>query len=106
VTALPKVYVTPFGRRSSTDVEGGLVTEAGDVLWTHASSLPGSPNEGRSAPGGGWLRADLTTTFSGRRNRLAELYPDGYEVVEVEHWRQLPAHLVAVLDARAGDVSP
>ncbi|WP_018502923.1 hypothetical protein [Parafrankia discariae] len=86
---LPKVYVAPFGAWPHGDIIGGLITEDGTVLWGHVSS---------SAE---WLRADLTTSFENRRDTLDQRYPDGYEVVTVDHWRQLPAHLVTALDPPA-----
>lgn len=85
MTTRPKVYVAPFGRWGSEDIAGGLVTETGEVLWEHISSNTD------------WLRHDLTETAR-RRADLEARYPDGYEVVEVEHWRKLPDHLVKILD--------
>jgi hypothetical protein len=50
------------------DVAGRLHTADGEMLWVHVSSSPG------------FLRSDLTTGFTDRRETLAARYPGGYEV--------------------------
>ena len=77
------VYVVVTGGFGS-DVVGELVHPDREQLWGHMSSSQG------------WLRRDLTDGFEDRREKLAAMFPDGYEVVEVGLDDPLPepiAHL-------------
>lgn len=73
--AKPVLTIRVHRRPDTTDVWGQLLDpdpNSAVPLWGHVSS-----NDDL-------LRGDLTTTFTARREALAQRFPDGYEVVLVE----------------------
>lgn len=74
----PVVYVVVLVQWPAGDVSGSLVSPDHGVLFSHLSSNVG------------WLQSDLTTRFRERRQRLEDLFPDGYDVQLIRAEDDLP----------------
>lgn len=76
------VYVIVETEWESGDTGGCLLADTGAVLWGHLSSNLD------------WLKRDLTSGFSDRREKLEHLYPNGYEVIVARRDEDIPNDVI------------
>lgn len=74
----PAVYIVVHTKWSGGDVSGTLLLGTGVGKWGHLSSSID------------WLVRDLTIQFGDRREELAELYPNGYQIVVADREGVIP----------------
>ncbi len=90
-----KLYAVMVPAGWGIDFRCTLMEDTGEVLHEHISSSKG------------WGRRDLIGGL-GRKHNVATKFPDGYELVEVDRWSDVPDEvlsayraLVAERDGRA-----